>query len=205
MHLPQQKNVRASLTAAGISGCWLSLCSYASARSPVTSPSPNLLQLLLFNLLQLLLFNLLQLLLFNLLKLKRLLQNLLQPLSLKSLTLHALSRLNRVLPQPQHLQNNLRRQAQLQQQLSRLQSNPHRQAQLQQQLSRLQSNPHRQAQLHLASAWEQSAALTTLSEQVTVSLPQNNLQNNPHRQAQLQQQLSRLQSNPHRQAQLHLA
>src|SRR5574344_2380561 len=171
MHLPQQKNVRASLTAAGISGCWLSLCSYASARLPVPSPLLNLLQLLLFNLLQLLLFSLLQLLLFNLLKLKRLLQNLLQPLSLKSLTLHALSRLNRVLPQPQHLQNNLRR----------------------------------QAQLHLASAWEQSAALTTLSEQVTVSLPQNNLQNNPHKQAQLQQQLSLLQSNPHRQAQLHLA
>src|SRR5574344_1245277 len=188
MHLPQQKNVRASLTAAGISGCWLSLCSYASARLPVPSPLLNLLQLLLFNLLQLLLFNLLQLLLFNLLKLKRLLQNLLQPLSLKSLTLHALSRLNRVLPQPQHLQNNLRRQAQLQQQLSRL-----------------QSNPRRQAQLHLASAWEQSAALATLSEQGTVSLPQNNLQNNPHKQAQLQQQLSRLQSNPHRQAQLHLA
>src|SRR5574344_2490690 len=176
MHLPQQKNVRASLTAAGISGCWLSLCLYASARLPVPSPLLNLL------------LNPLQLLL----------QNLLQPLSLKSLALHALSRLNRVLPQPQHLQNNLRRQAQLQQQLSRLQSNPHRQAQLQQQLSRLQSNPPRQAQLHLASAWEQSAALTTLSEQVTVSLPQNNLQNNPHRQAQLQQQLSRLQSNPHR-------
>src|SRR5574344_19249 len=147
MHLPQQKNVRASLTAAGISGCWLSLCLYASARLPVPSPLLNLL------------LNPLQLLL----------QNLLQPLSLKSLALHALSRLNRVLPQPQHLQNNLRRQAQLQQQLSRL-----------------QSNPRRQAQLHLASAWEQSAALATLSEQVTVSLPQNNLQNNPHKQAQLQ-------------------
>src|SRR5574344_2179832 len=139
MHLPQQKNVRASLTAAGISGCWLSLCLYASARLPVPSPLLNLL------------LNPLQLLL----------QNLLQPLSLKSLALHALSRLNRVLPQPQHLQNNLRRQAQLQQQLSRLQSNPHRQAQLQQQLSRLQSNPHRQAQLHLAGATATTAQPAT--------------------------------------------
>src|SRR5574344_1019224 len=190
MHLPQQKNVRASLTAAGISGCWLSLCLYASARLPVPSPLLNLL------------LNPLQLLL----------QNLLQPLSLKSLALHALSRLNRVLPQPQHLQNNLRRQAQLQQQLSRLQSNPRRQAQLQQQLSRLQSNPHRQAQLHLAellqnlqkqlqlspaSAW--SAA--TLSERTPVQLQQQlsrlnrvlpqpqHQQNNPHKH-------SLLQSNP---------